>query len=613
MAIAAVYNPVTDLLIAAGDNNDNTIEFSRNNAGTIFINNGAVVPAGGVPTVANTVLINAIGGGGNDTISLDETVGPMPRAVLQGGEGDDTLTGGSGNDVLAGENGNDRLTGAKGSDTLVGGAGNDRMIWNNGDGSDVMDGQAGNDTTEVNGGDLAETFTLVANGNRIDFDRTNLVAFSLDIGTTENLVLNMNDGDDTFTGGAGLAGLVAVTVDGGAGDDTILGTDGADVLLGGTGDDRVAGELGDDTAFLGSGNDIFEWDPGDNSDVVEGQAGSDTLDFDGADVNETIDISANGGRTRFFRDVGAVTIDNNDVEKIDFDALGGADRIAVRDLWGTDTTRIVLDLGVGGGAGDGQSDVVTVAGTSGADVVRVSGSGGDAVVNGLQARVLVRDADAGIDLLTVRAGQGDDVIDARGNDGPIGVRLRGETGDDLYIVDSGADRVFEASQQGTDKVQSSVSHTLGVNVENLVLTGANDVDGTGNALNNMIRGNGGDNVLAGGLGRDALIGKGGEDTFAFKTIADSTVGAPGRDIIHDFNRAQGDRLDLHLIDAVAGGGNQAFDFIGNDAFSGSAGELRAVFQGANTVVSGDVDGNGSADFAIVLKGHVALQGSDFIL
>lgn len=294
-----------------------------------------------------------------------------------------------------------------------------------------------------------------------------------------------------------------------------------------------------------------------------------------------------------------MTIDNNDVERIDFDALGGSDRIAVKDLSGTDTARVVLDLG-----SDGQPDIVSVAGTGGDDVARVSGAGGDAEVTGLQARVLVRDADAGIDVLDLRTGAGDDLIDARGNDGPIAVRLRGGGGDDTYVVDSGADRVRESSQQGTDTVKSSVGHTLAANVEKLTLTGAGDLKGVGNA---------GDNTIVGGTGRDALIGKGGEDTFVFKALADSTVGAPGRDFIHDFRAVQGDRIDLHLIDAVAGGGNQAFDFIGGDAFSGTAGELRSVFQGTNTVVSGDVNGDGGADFAVVLKGNITLEGGDFIL
>ena len=105
------------------------------------------------------------------------------------------------------------------------------------------------------------------------------------------------------------AGVINLTLDGGAGDDILLGSAGADVLLGGDGNDFVDGNRGDDVAFLGAGDDIFQWDPGDGSDTVEGQDGIDRCCFNGANVTENIDISANGGRVRFFRDVANVTMD----------------------------------------------------------------------------------------------------------------------------------------------------------------------------------------------------------------------------------------------------------------------------------------------------------------
>ena len=93
---------------------------------------------------------------------------------------------------------------------------------------------------------------------------------------------------------------------------------------------------GNDVAFLGAGNDVFQWDPGDGNDMVEGQDGIDRLDFNGANIAENIDISANGGRVRFTRDVANVTMDLNDVELVRFKALGGADNIVINDLSGTD-------------------------------------------------------------------------------------------------------------------------------------------------------------------------------------------------------------------------------------------------------------------------------------
>ena len=95
--------------------------------------------------------------------------------------------------------------------------------------------------------------------------------------------------------------------------------------------------------------------------------------FFGANIAENIDISANGGRVRFTRDVANITMDLDDVEAIDFRALGGADNIVVGDLTGTDVTRIDLDLRGPNGGGDGAADTVTVNGTQGDDVVRRRG------------------------------------------------------------------------------------------------------------------------------------------------------------------------------------------------------------------------------------------------
>ena len=115
------------------------------------------------------------------------------------------------------------------------------MIWNPGEGTDLMEGGAGEDTAEVNGGNGAEVFTITANGTRVRFDRVSPAPFSLDIGTTEHLVLNANGGDDTITAGNGLSPLIQLTIDGGAGNDTITGGDGADTLLGGDGNDTITG------------------------------------------------------------------------------------------------------------------------------------------------------------------------------------------------------------------------------------------------------------------------------------------------------------------------------------------------------------------------------------
>ena len=311
---------------------------------------------------------------------------------------------------------NDTLSGGDARRPAFGEAGDDRMIWNPGDDTDLNEGGAGIDTTEVNGGNGAEQFTATANGTRVRFDRVTPAPFSIDIGTTENLTLNANGGDDTFSATGNLAALITITVDGGAGNDTISGSNGNDVLLGGAGNDFVDGQQGNDLALLGSEDDVFQWDPGDGSDVVEGQDGADTMVFNGNNANENFDVSANGQRVRFFRNVGNITMDTDGVERIDLNALGGIDNLAVHDMAGTDLTEIATDLAAtpGTGVGDGLSDTVTVDGSAGDDVVVVAGQGSDVQVAGLATHITVSGAEPAFDRLTVAAGDGSDVVDASG-------------------------------------------------------------------------------------------------------------------------------------------------------------------------------------------------------
>ena len=125
---------------------------------------------------------------------------------------------------------------------------------------------------------------------------------------------------------------------------SLNGGDGADRLLGGAQNDLVDGNGGADFGLLGTGHDTFVWDPGDGSDVVEGQGGTDTLVFNGSGGGENFDFSANGQRFRFFRDLGNITMDTDKVERVDLEALGGADNAVVNDLDGTDVTLANIDL-----------------------------------------------------------------------------------------------------------------------------------------------------------------------------------------------------------------------------------------------------------------------------
>src|ERR1043165_470167 len=123
---------------------------------------------------------------------------------------------------------------------------------------------------------------------------------------------------DSIDGGGGND-----TASGSGGNDTINGGPGNDNLTGGNNDDVVTGGIGNDVAFLGAGTDRFIWNPGDASDLVDGGTGTDTLQFTGSLMNETFDIFANGARALLTRDIGAVSMDLDSIERIQLRTLGG--------------------------------------------------------------------------------------------------------------------------------------------------------------------------------------------------------------------------------------------------------------------------------------------------
>ena len=222
------------------------------------------------------------------------------------------------------------------------------------------------------------------------------------------------NGNDRLVGGAG-----AGTLNGGNGDDALFGGNGNEKLLGGNGNDSIDGNKGNDVAFMGNGNDTFVWDPGDGSDTVEGQNGTDTMLFNGADIAEQVDLSANGHRLRFFRDIAGITMDTNGVERVDFNALGGADVVTVNDLSGTDVSQVNVDLAGSLGSGDGAGDSVIVNGTDGDDTIKVKGDAGDVKVSGLVPTVNVLHSEIANDSLEIKTLAGTDTVNSAGLAGAI--------------------------------------------------------------------------------------------------------------------------------------------------------------------------------------------------
>ena len=302
----------------------------------------------------------------------------------------------------------------------------------------AFNGGEGTDTATVQGSDANDTIQIAAAAPAALVSSAGAPGFVESV--AENLDVNGVSGDDTINAGNGLATLTKLTIDGGEGNDTIGGGDGADVLLGGAGDDTVDGNRGSDVAFLGDGNDVFVWDPGDGSDVVEGQDGRDTMRFNGANIAEKIDLSANGSRLRLFRDVANITMDTSGVETVQVNALGGADTVTVGDLTGTDVTSVETDLAATGGGGDGAADEVIVNGTNGADAIVATGADGAVRVSGLPAVVRITGSEPALDTLAIDARGGDDVVDAsRLAANAIKLVVDGGEGDDVLLGGAGDD------------------------------------------------------------------------------------------------------------------------------------------------------------------------------
>jgi Ca2+-binding RTX toxin-like protein len=268
------------------------------------------------------------------------------------------------------------------------------------------------------------------------FKREKIAKIAVDARAGDDLV-RIDESNGVFTDG------IPTTIDGGDGNDNLLGGSGAETLRGGDGNDSIDGNGGNDAAFLGADNDTFVWDPGDGSDTVEGQDGTDTMVFNGANGSEQVDLSANGERLRFFRTQGTITMDTNDVETVDFNALGGSDTVTVNDLTGTDVKTVNANLAAGLGGGDLLTDQVIVNGTNGNDAIEIAGRSGTAGLSGLAATVNVTNADPAADALTVKALDGNDIVDAAQVPADSTVlTLDGGAGDDLLVGGNGNDTLF---------------------------------------------------------------------------------------------------------------------------------------------------------------------------
>lgn len=513
-----------------------------------------------------TIVVN--GGAGNDEIAIDDANGTFTDSIpttingqrgsdaIYGGAGGEVINGGPDNDIIYGGGGDDELFGDAGEDLVFGGDGDDRFTWNHGDGTDLYEGEAGVDAVTVNGSGAAEFFTTTANGTRVRFDRIDPTPFFLDIGTTENLIVNMKGGADSYSATGNLAALISITVDGGGGADTILGSNGVDYLYGGDGNDFIDGQQGNDVVSLGAGADTFRWDPGDGSDIVEGGAGKDTLLFNGSAIAEMFDISANGDRVRFARNVGTIVMDLGGIERIEVVGFGGADIVNSYDVTGTELTHVSVAPGGPNGEDDGQPDVVFAHGTSGDDTAELVSTTAGRAVKGLGALVeLVLDTPQ--DALVFDGGAGIDTAIAKGSPEA-----------DSFTATSNGSRV---------RVDRLNPDPFGIDVvtENLKITmrdGNDSFAATGNLaalISITVEGGGGDDTILGSNGVDFLYGGDGNDFID---------GQQGNDVV------------------FLGAGDDVFRWDpgdGSDVVEGQAGFDKMIFNGSAAAEIFDVSKNGN--------------------
>ena len=591
----------TDTLRFNGANINEHIDLSANGGRLRFTRDIATVTmdANGVEKVlfsalggTDVVTVHDLSGTGVTGVTADlaSTIGgtagdgSADQVVVEGTPGSDAVSVASSGGALS-------VTGPAATvSVLHGELANDRVDVNTLAGADQVSASpltAEPVQVNVDGGTESDVFKAVGTNNPDVFSVTanGTAAFVSADGSTgvntvvESVVLNLLGGSDSTFAVGNLAGLTRLTIDGGKGGDTLRGGNGADRLLGSAGDDFVDGNQGDDLALMGTGGDTFNWDPGDGNDTVEGQDGTDTLRFNGANINEHIDLSANGGRLRFTRDIATVTLDANDLEKVVFSALGGTDLVTVHDLTGTDVTGVTADLAssVGGSSGDGAADQVVVEGTAGADTVSVTPAAGALSVTGLAAAVSVVHGELANDRVDVNTLAGADQVTASPLAGePVQVNVDGGTESDTFrVVGSNAADVLSVTANGTAAF-ASADNATGVNVvaENVVLNGLGGPDTTF-AVGNLA-----------GLTRLTIDGGKGDDVLRGGNGADTILGGDGDDFI-DGN--QGDDL------ALMGTGGDTFNWDpgdGNDTVEGQDGTDTLRFNGANINEHIDLSANG---------------------
>ena len=491
----------------------------------------------------------------NGAAWIDQNLDIAYNVVIEdaiGGSANDTLIGNAAANVLEGNGGNDLLTGGGGADTMMGGIGDD--AYNVADSSDVVQENPGegNDTVTsvLPSYTLGDNFEALILGGAQAIGGLGNAMDNLLVGNAANNSLDGGAGNDTLDGAGGID-----TLTGGAGSDFFKVDNASDRVVenAGEGSDTVASSASATLAanvevlvLLGTGNisgtgnglpnSIFG-NAGDN--LLDGAAGADTLA--GGDGNDT-----------YFPDAADLIVEapgaGFDLVEVGFSYTLGANLEGLRLIGAAPAT----------GTGNSLNNLLT-------------GNGADNLLDG----------QAGSD--TLAGGGGVDT-------------LIGGTGNDYYQVVSLSERLVEAANEGADTVASGLSWTLGDNIEDLILTGTMAISGTGNALDNVLIGNGAANAITGLLGNDSILGLAGADSLQGNEGNDTVRGGLGNDEVRG-----GQGLDS----LSAGDGDDAlFGGLDADILRGGPGnDTLSAGQGDDSLFGGD-----GADLLDGRLGNDALAG-----
>jgi Ca2+-binding RTX toxin-like protein len=523
-----------------------------------------------------------------------------------------SATGDANANILISDSSAHTLTGRGGGDTLMSGGGGDIFAYEAI--SDTTVAAYDTITDFAHGVDTLRLTPLITSATKLtlvsDGAHKYLYIDQNGDGTADGLILSQGLGleiSDITTGVADFGFTLygsgnGDTLTGGSGDDVIAGFDGADTLRGGGGVDLLYGGAGADTFVYGTGDSTTShWDL-----VSDFTTGQDKLDISAADGGHVVIARFGSSSFVYFGDSSAVQV-NGDITVDDLVVSGAVTGVTIFGSVGTETLR--------GGAGQ---DVLV----AGAGATTLIGAGGaDILYGGASADTFLYTSIAHSNFsafdLIVDFDYGHDKVDISAIDGGKITLARYEGNTFIYSApDGGGNFQSAVAVQGT-QLKSTDLVTSGGASQAFVLVGDGASHNVADILvgaggNDILYGLDGDDTLTGGGGADFLVGGTGADTFVFTATTDSSSIAS--DLVFDFNHAQGDRIDLSAIDAISStGANDTFTVV--TSFSNVAGQLILATPDSSGFyhLSGDVNGDGVADFVIAVNVSGTFTSADLLL